>query len=87
MAAAGRGAAPGGPPRVAVITTLGCPYCKRAKASLREAGIIFDEIDLGEEVELLARVKAATGQATVPQVRGQLGPPRRPGCRQPAHQP
>lgn len=58
------------PPAVAVITTQGCPYCRRAKADLTAAGIPFTEILIGEDqAELLSAVKAASGQATVPQVR------------------
>lgn len=53
---------------VAVITTLGCPYCKKTKAALKSAGIAFKEYELSEEVELLTKVKSLTGQATVPQV-------------------
>ncbi|KAL4422375.1 hypothetical protein ABPG75_008572 [Micractinium tetrahymenae] len=54
--------------QVAVITTQGCPYCKKAKAALVGAGIAFNEYDLGEQIEALTRVKAATGQSTVPQI-------------------
>lgn len=55
-------------PRVAVVTTLGCPYCKKAKASLKTYNIDFEELDLAEQPETLKLIKQATGQATVPQV-------------------
>lgn len=55
-------------PRVAVVTTLGCPYCKKAKAALRNAGVPFEELELSEQLEVLTRIKQLTGQATVPQV-------------------
>ena len=41
MSAAGGGggaAAAAAPPAVALITTAGCPYCKRAKAALQVGG-------------------------------------------------
>ncbi|PSC73843.1 hypothetical protein C2E20_3010 [Micractinium conductrix] len=55
-------------PKVAVITTLGCKYCKATKAALQGAGIAFTEYDLGQQLEVLSQVKSATGQSTVPQV-------------------
>lgn len=58
----------GGHPKVAVLTTLGCPYCKRAKAALAAAGVPYEELDLTDQPEALALVKQLTGQSTVPQV-------------------
>jgi len=64
--------------KVAVVTTAGCPYCKRVKAALREAEIDFQELDLSNKIEVLDSVKRASGQSTVPQVRRQaLVPSRR----------
>ena len=56
------------PSQVAVITTLGCPYCRRAKAALGEANIAYEEIELSGDLDLLATVKRTSGQSTVPQV-------------------
>lgn len=53
---------------VAVITTAGCSYCKRVKATLKDAGIHFQEFALTDDLEALAEVKRTTGQSTVPQV-------------------
>uniref|UniRef100_A0A061R7D0 Duf547-domain-containing protein n=1 Tax=Tetraselmis sp. GSL018 TaxID=582737 RepID=A0A061R7D0_9CHLO len=55
-------------PKVAVITTSGCPHCKRAKNLLKEAGIYFQEYNLGQAPDVLANVKKLTGKKTVPQI-------------------
>lgn len=54
---------------VGVVTTVGCPYCKKAKAALRDKGVEYAEADLGSARDVLAKVKETTGQGTVPQVR------------------
>ena len=53
---------------VAIITTVGCQFCKRAKECLHKAQIPFQEIEASNQVELLKRVKHLTGRKTVPQV-------------------
>ncbi|EFN52965.1 hypothetical protein CHLNCDRAFT_137357 [Chlorella variabilis] len=55
-------------PQVAIITTLGCPYCKKAKAAMQAAGIPYQEYELSEQLEVLSKIKATTGQSTVPQI-------------------
>jgi len=55
------------PDDVVVFTKPGCPYCAAAKRKLRDAGIEFEEIVLGEEVTIRG-VRAATGADTVPQM-------------------
>ena len=52
---------------VLVLARHGCPYCERAKSLLRERGISFDAMYLGEELTMQG-VKAASGESTVPQV-------------------
>jgi peroxiredoxin/glutaredoxin len=52
---------------VLVLARHGCPYCERAKSLLRERGISFDAVYLGEELTMQG-VKAASGESTVPQV-------------------
>ena len=59
----GRGGAP-----VVVVTTLGCQYCKRAKDALQQAGIAFEEVEAGTQLDLLQTIKRSTGKSTVPQV-------------------
>jgi glutaredoxin len=53
---------------VAVISTLGCPYCKQVKSSLKLTSIPFVEVDLSDHQECLQEVKSLTGKVTVPQV-------------------
>ena len=74
------GEAPGPGASVAVLTTSGCPHCKRAKDALRAQGVGFEEVDLSTSLELLREVKALTGQGTVPQVRCLSGCGRVQAC-------
>eukprot|EP00976_Prorocentrum_cordatum_P095560 1190228-Prorocentrum_minimum.AAC.3 len=53
---------------VLVFTTATCKHCKRAKAALTANGIVYEEIQLQERLELLKRLKEVTGRQTVPQV-------------------
>ncbi len=55
------------PDDVVIFTREGCPFCAKAKGILREAGVDFEEIRLGNGVSIRA-VRAATGADTVPQV-------------------
>jgi glutaredoxin len=55
-------------PSVGVITVLGCPYCKQAKAALSLKSIRYTEAELTNARDILDEVKATTGQSTVPQV-------------------
>jgi glutathione-dependent peroxiredoxin len=50
-----------------MLARHGCPHCARAKQLLKERGIPFEAIHLGEEVSMQG-VRAASGAATVPQV-------------------
>eukprot|EP01023_Acetabularia_acetabulum_P014133 TRINITY_DN16945_c0_g1_i8.p2 TRINITY_DN16945_c0_g1~~TRINITY_DN16945_c0_g1_i8.p2 ORF type:complete len:317 (-),score=50.50 TRINITY_DN16945_c0_g1_i8:57-1007(-) len=53
---------------IVVVTTKGCPYCKKAKALLKEEGYDYSELELTTDKELLQKVKDFTGQRTVPQI-------------------
>jgi glutaredoxin len=53
---------------VAVVTTAGCPHCKRAKLALSEAGLAYREVNLAGALDVLAELKSQTGKTTVPQV-------------------
>jgi glutaredoxin 3 len=55
-------------PSVGVVTVLGCPYCKQAKAALTSKGIEYTEAELTNARDILAAVADITGQSTVPQV-------------------
>jgi len=54
------------PAAVTLFTKPGCPYCARAKAALREAGMGFEEIELDRAVTMRS-VRAVAGADTVPQ--------------------
>ncbi len=54
--------------KVVMYTTQQCPFCVRAKALLRHKGVSFEEIDVGDDPELRARMVEASGRRTVPQI-------------------
>ena len=54
--------------KVVMYTTDYCPFCVRAKALLRNKGVAFDEIDVGEDEALRAKMIEASGRRTVPQI-------------------
>jgi glutaredoxin-like protein len=43
------------------------PYCAKAKQLLRDKGLSFEEIVLGQDATIVS-VRAVSGRATVPQV-------------------
>lgn len=55
------------PELVSLFTKVGCPFCARAKASLKEQGIDYEEIVLGKDITTRS-LRAVTGATTVPQV-------------------
>lgn len=52
---------------VLVLARHGCRHCQRAKELLKQQGVPFDAVYLGDELSMQG-VKAASGTATVPQV-------------------
>jgi glutaredoxin-like protein len=52
---------------VTVLSRPGCPHCARAKASLRNAGIEFESLELNSEFTDRT-LRAVSGATTVPQV-------------------
>lgn len=56
-----------GPEFVSMITRHGCPHCARAKKMLRDRGMSFEEIPLGDTITSKS-IRAITGRSTVPQV-------------------
>jgi len=54
--------------KVVVYTTQYCPYCMQAKALLKHKGVTFEEVDVGEDDALRARVVELSGRRTVPQI-------------------
>jgi glutaredoxin-like protein len=55
------------PKLVSLFAKIGCPYCARAKALLKEHALDYEEIVLGKDVTTHS-LKAVTGATTVPQV-------------------
>lgn len=55
------------PQLVSLFTKVGCPFCARAKAMLKDHGLKYEEIVLGKDVTTYG-LKAVTGATTVPQV-------------------
>ncbi len=55
------------PADILLFTREGCDYCAKAKRMLREHGMDFEEVRLGEAVSLRG-VRAASGSDAVPQV-------------------
>lgn len=57
----------GKPKLISLFTKVGCPFCARAKEMLKEKGLDYEEIILGQQVTTRS-LRAVTGAATVPQV-------------------
>ncbi len=53
--------------QVSVFTKPGCPHCARAKDLLRQQGLQYEELILGEEISISA-MRAITNADTVPQI-------------------
>lgn len=56
------------PKRVSIFTKPGCPHCARAKKSLADHGLRFEEIELGGHGLSYSSLAAVTGRGTTPQV-------------------
>jgi len=55
------------PDDITLFTKNGCPFCAKAKALLKEKGLSYEEIILGNDVKLKG-MRAVTGETTVPQI-------------------
>ena len=55
------------PSAVTLFTKPGCPFCAKAKATLKDNNIAFEEIVLGTDATSVS-LKAVTGETTVPQL-------------------
>lgn len=53
---------------IRIYTTTTCGYCYAAKELLRKKGLRFEEIDVSDDDEKRAWLRAATGRRTVPQI-------------------
>lgn len=56
------------PKRVTVFTKPGCPHCHRAKETLGQQGLSYEEIELGSHGLSFSSLMAVTGAGTTPQV-------------------
>jgi glutathione-dependent peroxiredoxin len=56
------------PQRVSLFTKPGCPHCTRAKQSLVDCGLDYEEIELGSKGVSYSSLAAVTGRGTTPQV-------------------
>ncbi|GMV42184.1 MAG: hypothetical protein AMXMBFR64_39000 [Myxococcales bacterium] len=55
------------PPAITMFSKAGCPYCASAKSMLREAGLHYEEIQLGKGITSRT-LNAVAGAGTTPQV-------------------
>ncbi len=55
------------PQLVSLFTKIGCPFCAKAKAMLKEHGMSYEEIIVGQDASMQS-LQAVTGATTVPQV-------------------
>lgn len=54
---------------IEIYTTRTCPFCHRAKALLDQKGVRYDEIDVGADPALRAKMtQRASGKRSVPQI-------------------
>ena len=56
------------PKQIAVISKPNCGYCKRAKAMLDEAGLNYEEVQIGQHGISAALLTAVSGKSTAPQI-------------------
>jgi glutaredoxin-like protein len=52
---------------ITVFTKPGCPFCAKAKQTLIDQGLQYEEVVLGKDATTVS-LRAVTGQSTVPQV-------------------
>eukprot|EP00897_Mesotaenium_endlicherianum_P008555 jgi/Mesen1/7728/ME000407S06958 len=57
-----------------VFTTFGCPFCRRAKNTLKEQNVSFKEVNVDKSPQLREALASTTGRRTVPVIylNGQL---------------
>jgi glutaredoxin-like protein len=55
------------PETVALISRMGCPHCQRAKSLLDEKGVLYNEIEVGKDLNAASLI-GLTGATSVPQI-------------------
>lgn len=55
--------------KITVYSTNACPYCVMLKTYLKQKGVKFKEINVGEDHDAAMEMIRATGQQGVPQMK------------------
>jgi glutaredoxin 3 len=55
-------------PTVTVYTSGWCPYCQRAKNLLSQKKVVFNEINVEDDVKIREEMIARSNRNTVPQI-------------------
>jgi glutaredoxin 3 len=55
-------------PAVTVYTSGWCPYCQRAKGLLSQKKVLFNEINVEDDVKIREEMIARSNRNTVPQI-------------------
>ncbi len=55
-------------PKVVVYSTNVCPYCVRAKSLLQRKGVEFEELNINQNMDLMAEMMERSQRRTVPQI-------------------
>jgi glutaredoxin 3 len=55
-------------PHVTMYSTRFCPYCVAARRLLDDKGVVYEDIAVDGDPELRAKMTAAAGRRTVPQI-------------------
>lgn len=55
-------------PEVNMYTTGMCPYCVRAKMLLQNKGVVWNELRIDADPELMREMMQRSGRRTVPQI-------------------
>jgi glutaredoxin 3 len=55
-------------PAVTVYTSDWCPYCQRAKGLLTQKKVVFNEINVEDDVKVREEMIARSNRNTVPQI-------------------
>jgi glutaredoxin 3 len=55
-------------PVVTMYVSDWCPYCQRAKSLLTQKQIVFDEINVEDDVKFREEMVARSNRSTVPQI-------------------
>ena len=55
-------------PEVLIYTTSWCPFCRRAKALLKEKGVRWKELDIEADPAHRQAMAEASGRSSVPQI-------------------